>query len=222
MNSLQLIDQRNKIAAITNMNPNDLSQSYLRADVLLNSGSAFQFDFTYNKAGKNATERLLAINDSFIITAIAVRLKKISSATPTDVLHSNAKSYCFVNTASGIFDGAAGDAKLQGLYAGNLSVLIDNKNIFPAIPMQYFERITDAQQGNINAAITGPVTYTTQRDGNEGALWGFVPVEPFVIRGNGKNYISLNGPVAQDYTESSENNYATCYLAGYLAQNTNN
>ena len=222
MNSLQLVEQRKRIAELTGYNPNDLSQSYLRSDVLLDSGAQFAFDFTFNKTGSNKTEKLLATNDIFIITAIGIRFKKISSATPTDILHSNAKSYTFINTAAGIFDGAAGDAKLQGLYSGNLSVLIDNKNIFPAIPMQYFERITTAQQGNINAAIAGPVTYTTQRDANEGSNWGFFPVEPFIIKGDGKNYINLNGPVSQDYTEANENNYATCYLSGYLGQNCNN
>jgi hypothetical protein len=222
MNSLSIIQQRNSIAASQGFKPSNLSQSYLRADVLLNTGGSFAFDYTYNKAGKNATEKLLAINDAFVVTAIAVKLKKISSATPSDTLHAKAKSYTYLNTATGIFDGSAGDANLQALYAGSLNVNIDNDVIFPALPMEYFERVPTSQQGQVTALTVTPTSGTISRDGVDGALYGFFAIEPFIIKGDGKNFINLVAPLALDFTEASENNYATCFLAGFLCQNENN
>lgn len=221
MNSLNLLRERNEYAQKLGMDPNNLSQSALRSDSLITTGAAFNFNFSYSKPEKNVSENLLAQNDSFIVTMVTMTIKKISAAASTDALQGVALDYNYVNKSTGLFDGT-NDANLQALFNGIFSVKIDNDLIFPGIPARFFQRVPSVQQGEVMAAIAGPVTYPVARDGFENALFGYYFVEPFVIKGDGKNFGVITAPTSYNFAEANELNYATAVFGGYLCQNENN
>lgn len=222
MNSLALRQERNFFAQELKMNKNNLTQSCLRADTVLNSGSGFDFNFSATKNTANPSEMLLEQNDAFIVTAIGLTIKKLNSATASalNALHCVALDYNYVNKTTGIFDGT-NDANIQAIFNGKLGILIDNVFIFPSIPARVFQRVPTSQQGQVNAAIAGPSTYTQPRDGFENAMFGYYFVEPFVLKGDGKNYAQIDTGESYTYSEANETNFATCLFIGYLAQNEN-
>jgi hypothetical protein len=162
----------------------------------------------------------LAQNDKFCVTHISFALGKIQSATPTDTQLANMLLYRFVNKATSLFDGS-NDANLQAIYNGVLSITVDNVRIIPRTDMFCFERVPEAQQGNVNAAISGPTTYTTQRDGNPNGLFGYYPVDPFIVKGTGKNDFVVSLPTGVNMAESNETNYLVMQLKGFVASNAN-
>jgi hypothetical protein len=221
MSFFPTLAEKQRIAMLLGVNVNEITSNYLRSNVAL--GSTSSITLPINEAAKSprlVTDQLLAQNDVFCVTHIAFALSKIASATPSDAQLSNALLYRYVNRATGLFDGT-NDANLQSIFNGVLSITVNNVKIIPRLDMFCFERVPDAQQGNVSAAITGPTTYTQQRDGNPNGLFGYFPVDPFTIAGTGKNDFVVSLPTGVNMAEASETNYLVMQLKGFVASNAN-
>jgi len=195
-----------------------LSESYLRAEVATTaSQSAFNFQFQQSQNSSNlSSQLLLKQNDLFIVTHISALLKKVTTSGLTDSLQGSAKLYNYPNPSIFVASGEAD--RFEGVFNGVFSVTIDRKVEIPALDCRNFLRIPDTQAGQINAAIAGPVTYTTPRDGFPASLYGYYPTDVFQFDGQQTiNFnLALAGPT--DLTASSQTNYVVCILKGYLAQ----
>ena len=98
----------------------NLSQSYLRAETVLGTQSVIDFVLQTNKKSNSlVTERLLDLNDEFVITHFTVGLKAIASDTPTDTQQLVAPVLTYNNATA--FAGANGGNVAaiynSGLYA---------------------------------------------------------------------------------------------------------
>lgn len=220
MSFFPTIAERQRIAMLLGTDVNQITSSYLRTSVVLNSTSSITLPVNDVKSPKVVTDQLLAQNDVFCVTHVAFALSKVASATPTDAQVSNALLYRYVNRASGLFDGS-NDANLQHIYNGILSITVNNVKKIPRLDMFCFERVPDAQQGNVNAAIAGPLTYTQQRDSVPNGLFGYFPVDPFTIAGTGKNDFVVTLPTGATMNEANETNYLTMQLKGFVVSNAN-
>jgi hypothetical protein len=200
----------------------NLSQSYLRAETLLSSLSAYNF---YVQKGQVAsplvTENLLELNDQFVITHLRVSLRTIASATPTNTEQLNAQQYLYADPSA--FTGNAANCK--SLYNGNLSFTIDRREFLPAFPMNAFYRVPSAQPVNLTTAgtVASPAaTFTGNTGGVNGydnGLFGFYVSEPTLIDGRQTLDISLNLGAGVTITTSSTSLYATFEARGYLVVN---
>lgn len=192
-----------------------MSQSYLRVESILATNSQVIFDPTVTGNKSNiASQKLLEQNDQFIVTHISFGLKKTTADTAA--AHAVAILHTFVNRT--VFDGSAGDANLQAIYNGYLEIVYNDTIQVPSLDMRSFERVPVSQQGTTSAAITGPTTYTIGRSGFDNGLYGYYPIDPFIIAGDQKSRFTINLPTSVALTESSEFNVAVLLLKGYLLQ----
>ena len=82
MNSI--VSEKRFISQTLGVPYENLSQSYLRSETELTTTSVIDFTLQTNKKqGSLVTERLLDLNDEFVITHFTVGLKQISAAAPT-------------------------------------------------------------------------------------------------------------------------------------------
>lgn len=210
--------QKQYIASTTGVPLKSLSESFLRFETLLTTQNTISFNVKENTGTTLPTEKRLSLNDAFIITHMALFVKKVASATPTAVQHANADLFPYRNPA--VFDGT-NDANLDGIYNSTLSLAVNQVKHIPGMNTFSFKRVPDAQKGNINAAIAGPVTYTTATDGRPNSLYGYVETDLIVLTGSQNIDIQIALPTGWSgtFAESSESNYAVLMVAGYLAQN---
>ncbi len=210
--------QKQYVQAATGVPLASLSESYLRFETLLTTQNQIKFNVKENVGTVVPTERRLSLNDAFIITHMALFVKKVASATPTVVQHANAILYPYRNPS--IFDGT-NDANIESIYNSTLSLAVNNVTYIPGMNTFSFKRVPNAQQGNINAAIAGPVTYTTASDERPNSLFGYVETDLIVLTGSQTIDIAIDLPSGWSGTmaEASESNYAVLMVAGYLAQN---
>ena len=116
----------------------NLSQSYLRSETLLTTQAVIDFILQTNK--KNSalvTERLLQLNDEFVITNFTVGLKRIGSATPTDTQQLTSQVLTYENKTA--FAGTNG-ANVAAIYNSDLSWTIDRKEFVPQFPVRALDR----------------------------------------------------------------------------------
>ena len=103
----------------------NLSQSYLRSETLLSTNAVIDFVLQTNKKTiPLVTERLLDLNDEFVITHFSVGLKSIASDTPTNLEQLVAPVLTYDNTTA--FAGANG-GNVAAIYNSDLSFTIDRK-----------------------------------------------------------------------------------------------
>lgn len=199
-----------------------LSESYLRAETVLAATKSYNFIMQQTQVGQAgtlvnpATNQLLKQNDLFIVTHIGILLKKITTAGITDALQASAKLYTYPNPS--IFAASNEAANLEAIYNGWLSFAVDRKIYIPALETRNFLRIPDAQAGAVTAAIAGPTTYTTPRDGFPNSLYGYYPTDKFQFDGQQTLDFNLNMAGAPDLTAAAQTNYVVMMLKGFLAQ----
>ena len=205
----------------------NLSQSYLRAETLLSNQSTYSFKL---QAGQNAaplvTEKLLQLNDQFVITHFRVSLRWIdpaTTATPTATEQLTAKQYLYADPA--VFTSTSANA--AAIYNGNLSFIIDRKQFLPAFPMNAFYRVPTTQTGaNLTTAGTAgtpAATFTGNSgiNGYDNGLYGFYVSEPTLIDGRQTLDLSLNlnASVSIATLGADPMVYATFEARGYLVVN---
>jgi len=206
----------------------NLSQSYLRAETQLSNLSSYNF---YVQRGQVAaplvTEKLLELNDQFVITHFRISLRYIdptTTAVPTATEQLNAQQYLYADPT--VFQSTQANAK--AIYNGNLSFIIDRKQFLPAFPTNAFYRVPNAQPNQLTTAgtvATPAATFTGNTGGVNGydnGLFGFYVSEPTLIDGRQTLDISLNlgASVSIATIGTDPMVYATLETRGYLVVNS--
>lgn len=191
-----------------------LSQSYLRAETSLTTNSVINFNLqSANVAAPLVTEKLLNLNDVFVITNVSVGARFISGTTLTNQKQLNAEviNYYDQNT----FTEATVGANIASLWNSNLSWVINRREYVPAIACRNF-LFAPIIQTAASAGYTpnGP----KQTNGWNGPLTSFVPFEPTVISGRDTLNIAVNLGSSVVFT-SANTVYATMEVRGYLVTN---
>jgi len=184
----------------------NLSQSYLRAETPLTTLSSYQFFLQRGQVNTPVvTERLLNLNDQFVITHFTIGLKFIAAAAPTDAQHLDAPVFTYVN--DNVFVGNAQNA--TAIYNSNLSFIIDRKEYLPEFPGRAFLRQPTTQQTAAN----------NLKDGFDNGLYGFYPSEPTLIDGRQTLDISINFGAAATISAAAQFTSAVFEVRGYLVVN---
>jgi hypothetical protein len=205
----------------------NLSQSYLRAETQLSNLSTYSFKLQAGQvANPIVTEKLLQLNDQFVITHFRVSLRNIDPSTtgvPTATEQLNAQQFLYADPT--VFTGNALNAR--AIYNGNLAFIIDRKQFLPAFPMNAFYRVPTTQSGafltTAGTVATPANTFTanTGVNGYDNGLFGFYVSEPTLIDGRQTLDLSLNlnSSVAIATIGTDPMIYATFEARGYLVVN---
>lgn len=200
----QIINEKKFIAERTGIPYANLSQAYLRAETVLGGLSQYSFQLQGNNvATPTITERLLNLNDEFVMTHLTIAVKSVTTAgaTPTDLEQLDAAIYTF--SAPTIFT-----TNVEPVYNGSFSLTIDRKEFLPQFPCRFFKRVPDTQ-----------VSATTQPSYTNG-LYGFAPFEPVKIDGRQTiNAVLDLGAAATMAGAAGFTNYAVLEVRGYLVVN---
>ena len=205
----------------------NLSQSYLRAETQLSNLSSYGFKLQAGQvANPIVTEKLLQLNDQFVITHFRVSLRYIDPSTtgvPTATEQLSAQQFLYADPT--VFTSTSANAK--AIYNGNLAFIIDRKQFLPAFPMNAFYRVPTTQSGAFlaTAGTTGTpaATFTgnTGVNGYDNGLFGFYVSEPTLIDGRQTLDLSLNlnSSVSIATIGTDPMVYATFEARGYLVVN---
>lgn len=214
-----------KLAGNERINYEDLSQSYLRAETALATQTEIKFQLQKNQvASPLPTEKLLELNDIFVVTHFTVGLKTIASDSPTDnnqqtaIIHNYEDPQVFTGTNR---------PNVAAIYNGAFNWTINRRVFIPAFSMRGFRRVPDAQT-NLQPLAGG--TSTTPADtfspgglnGYPNGLYGFYPCEPTILDGRQTQdiVIDLGASIAMD--DSNVISYAVFEARGYLVTNAKN
>ena len=192
----------------------NLSQSYLRSETLLSTNAVIDFVLQTNKKTiPLVTERLLDLNDEFVITHFSVGLKAIASDTPTNLEQLVAPVLTYDNTTA--FAGANG-GNVAAIYNSDLSFTIDRKVFVPQFPVRAFRRVPTTQQGaDLGYAVSGVDT----QDGFDNGLYSFYPSEPTKIDGRQTLDLAINLGSSTVFDDAANSYYAVFEARGYLIVN---
>ena len=152
----------------------NLSQAYLRAETVLTSNqSVIKFKIQQGKDSTGTvTERLLALNDQFVITHLFFGLKSLG-ASESDAAHVKSVIETYNSSALDLTTPANGEA----YYNGSFEFTIDRKEYIPQFPMRAFKRVPDTQTAT-DADYTGSGIDTVDGYGN-----GLFGPDNYVTRG---------------------------------------
>lgn len=190
----------------------NLSQSYLRAETNLGSLSQYAFTLQANKKSNPlVTERLLNLNDQFVITHFRIGLKALTTANITDTLELNTQVQTFLDPA--VFLGDTANA--GSIYNGSLEFTIDRKQYLPEFPVSSFYRVPTTQTNSPSEGGTAVIT-----NGYDNGLFGFYPSEPTLIDGRQTLDINLVLGAAVDITDATTTARAVFEVRGYLVVNS--
>jgi hypothetical protein len=214
-----ILEEKRMLARVLGVEVNNISQSFLRSEVLLSTTGSIDFNLLKSTANSpTVTSRLLDQNNTFITTHIGLLLKKPTADTAA--AHAIAKYYNYVNPATGLFD-ATEDLNCQAIYNGFLNINIDQINFLPAMACSDFERVPTSQQGQVTALTVTPTSGTIARDGKENGLYGQFPSDWLSFSGTQTVKATVNLPASVAMQPSGEFNYVVLFLRGYLITNYN-
>ena len=211
MNSI--VNEKKFIEAKLGLPYASLSQSYLRAETSLTTTSTIPFNLqSANVAAPLVTEKLLNLNDVFVITNVSVGARFISGTTLTNQKQLNAEviNYYDKNT----FNEAVVGINITSLWNSNLSWIINRREYVPALSMRNF-LFAPITQTAANAQYAAGAS--TQNAWN-GPFTSFLPFEPTVISGRDTLNINVNLNSSVIFT-SANTVYATLEVRGYLVTN---
>jgi hypothetical protein len=184
----------------------NLSQSYLRAETELTNLSQYSFLLQRGQvANPIVTERLLQLNDQFIVTHFSVGTKFIAAATPTATQHLTTIVDTFVNP--NIYVGNAANA--DALFNSSFSWTIDRKQYLPAFPLRAFLRVPTTQNTGVNNLTNG----------YDNGLYGFFPSEPTLIDGRQTLDLIADLGAAVTISAAAQSTWAVLEVRGYLVVN---
>jgi hypothetical protein len=191
----------------------NLSQSYLRAETTLGSNSQYAFTLQANKKSSPVvTERLLNLNDQFVITHFRVGLKFLtgtSGFTDTDELNAIVQTYLDPAIFTGDLVNAA------GVYNSSLEFTIDRKQYLPEFPVSSFYRVPDTQTDSPSEGGAAAIV-----NAYDNGLYGFYPSEPTLIDGRQTLDINLVMGSAVDITDANNTARVVFETRGYLVVNS--
>jgi hypothetical protein len=205
----QIVSEKRYIQERLGIPYENLSQSYLRAETELAAASQYSFLLQRGQTTNPlVTERLLQLNDQFVITHFTLGLKHIASATPTDEDHLLAPVSTFANAST--FTG--NNANAAALYNASFSWTIDRKQYLPTFPIRAFLRVPTTQ--SLAAYAAGEPA-----DGYDNGLYGFFPSEPTLIDGRQTIDIAAELGASVNCVQASNSVYAVLEVRGYLVVN---
>jgi hypothetical protein len=179
----------------------NLSQSYLRAETPVSNLNTYSFFLQRGQVQTPiVTERLLNLNDQFVITHFFIGLKYV--AADTDSAHLNSIVQTYASAGQGL-------ATAAGVYNANLSFTIDRKQYLPEFPMRAFYRAPQTQEAAVANAV----------DGFENGLYGFYPSEPTLIDGRQTLDINVEMGSAESLVPETGTIYLVAEFRGYLVVN---
>jgi len=188
-----------------------LSQSYLRSEVLISTTvTSYHIPVLANDVQNGATayptEFRLNLQDAFILSGLSV-----SFAIPATETATNFKLFSYPDAAALTTTGAA--AAMYNLYNGFMSVVINNRQIVPALDLYRFLSVPQTQQNTQPGGNTGIDQY-------EGSYTSFFPIEPnLVLVGSKNNQITLTLPNAISVLQASTTPKIVVRFYGILGQN---
>ena len=184
----------------------NLSQSYLRSEIELTNLSSYQFRIQRGQvATPIVTERLLQLNDQFVITHFTLGTKFIAAAVPTDLQQLTAAVNTYVNANT--YTGNAANA--AAVFNSSFSFTIDRKEYLPAFPTRSFLRVPQTQETGAN----------NLQDGYENGLYGFYPSEPTLVDGRQTLDLLLDLGSAVTINAALQSAWAVLEFRGYLVVN---
>jgi hypothetical protein len=202
----QIINEKKFIAERTGIPYANLSQAYLRAETVLGSLSQYSFQLQGNNvASPTITERLLNLNDEFVMTHLTIAVKSVTTAgtTPTDA--EQLDTPLFTYSAATVFT-----TNVEPVFNGSFSLTIDRKEFLPQFPCRFFKRVPDTQVSTTNGTVP---SFTN-------GLYGFAPFEPVKIDGRQTiNAVLDLGAAATMAGAAGFTNYAVLEVRGYLVVN---
>ncbi len=208
-----IIEEKRYIAKTLNVEFDELSQGYIRAETLLTTQTDIRFNLQKGKGVVPiVTERLLELTDKFVATEFRINLKSIP-ATATDLEHALGMPIMY-NDAQ-IFT-TGNNVNVGAMYNGNFRWVINRKEFLPNFPMLSFLRIPRTQtMANVDYTASGSNTQNSYTNG----LFGFYPCEPIILNGAQTidSVINLNTSVA--IADASAAVFAVFEIRGYLIVN---
>lgn len=211
MNSI--VSEKRFIAERLGLPYESLSQSYLRSATTLTNQSQVDFILQANKKTGGVDEKLLQLNDEFVVTHFAVYLSLTDG--PGEDREAMAEHYTYVPTnIETRFSGNTVNA--VALYNSDLSWTIDRKEFVPQFPVRAFFRVPDVQE-----LFTGDALSTVV-PGYSNGLYGFYPSEPTKIDGRQTIDLSVNIGSTIDFAPTAGQQVKAVFEArGYLITNAN-
>lgn len=195
-----------------NVNQAVLSQSYLRSEVAMSTSTTqYSIPILVNSAGQGGavsypTNQLLNLQDAFVVSELGVFVAAPAAATTTAFPY-----YTYPNAQ--VFSTVGAAAALYNLYNGNLSLVVNNRQIIPSMDLYRFFNVPQTQQ----ASFTGT---NTAIDENDASSYGYYPIEPnIVLVGSKNNQLQLNLPAAIGTLQASTAPRIIVIARGILAQN---
>lgn len=234
MNSI--VAEKRYIASKLGVPYESLSQSYLRAETAVGTQSVVDFTLQTNKVlAPVISERLLDLNDEFVITHFHVGIKVVGAgATDTDQLKAQVETYDSRNFGLATKYQQLG---IASIYNGDLNFTIDRTEFIPNFPVRAFYRVPDGLQALANNTYIGIPSLngangieanTVERLAQtETSLYGFYPSEPTKIDGRQTIDLSVNLGANVDLSTDASSplaggtNYVVFEARGYLITNAN-
>jgi hypothetical protein len=214
-----------------------LSQSYLRSETEVATQSVVDFTLQTNKVlAPLVTERLLDLNDEFVITHFHVGIKHVTDKTSdTEQLEALVQTYDSYSFGTGEDYLAGTNMSIASVYNGDLNFTIDRTEFIPNFPVRAFYRVPDTLQDFAGTSAIGIPSlvggspaelYESTCDrlaSNETSLYGFFPSEPTKIDGRQTIDLSVNlGANIQLFSNTTPGtNYVVFEARGYLITNAN-
>lgn len=208
-----IVNEKKFIEAKLGLPYASLSQSYLRAETSLTTTSTIPFNLqSANVAAPLVTEKLLNLNDVFVITHVSIGARFISGTTLTNQKQLNAEVFSYYD--SNTFTEATVGANIASIWNSNLSWIINRREYVPALACRSFLSVPTTQTAANSGYTTGPKT----TNGWASPFTGFLPFEPTVISGRDTLNIAVNLGSSVIFT-SANTVYATMEVRGYLVTN---
>jgi hypothetical protein len=174
------------------------------------STTSYQIPILTNSTGANtnfATNNLLQLQDAFVVASIGIFVAAPAASTTTAF-----PLFTYPNAVT--FSTAGAATALYNLYNGRMSVVVNNRQICPAIDLQRYLYVPQFQQGSSSSATNGGI------DQNDASEFGYYPVEPnIVLVGSKNNVVTLELPGAISTLQASTAPRIVVIMRGILAQN---
>lgn len=195
-----------------------ITQSFLRLEsATLGTQGSINFAVLVNEMANgassvSATEKRLALTDTFVATEIGIYITKIASGSTIGSTVLNT----FPNSL--VYSGSGEAANLLNIYNGNLNIRINGETIIDSWDVARHYRVGNAQKTVLTAASgTGNSWDASTWDQPN---YGMFPVTPQIeFRGNAKNLVNLNLPLSVNLAGTSSTNVAVVLMRGLLVQN---
>jgi hypothetical protein len=203
-----------------------ITEGFLRSDIPVSSTvSSLNFNFLASQPNSGATSLTpkernlrLKLSDAFLVTGWKLCIYKAGAASPTEAQQSTPVEYSYPNAS--VFSGSGEAANFEALYNSVMNVTVNKTEYFSQYWANVFRRVNQAQAGAVTAAITGPTTYTTPAEQQDGKNNGFVGIEQtFYMSGAWDMSFQLILPSAVSLAGTSSLNYVSLILAGFVIGN---